>query len=148
MAGIYVKDPSDVALRERLHEVLMTAASDPAMGIRAVDPPEVSEREGGFTGASYVLEAAPGFELDASFALPVVVPSGDKGAHGYSPRNEEMHASLLAAGAGIKQGPPLHNISMLGIAPTVARLLGVNLKDAEAPPIDGLLDTPEDGEPP
>jgi predicted AlkP superfamily pyrophosphatase or phosphodiesterase len=148
MAGIYLKEPSDPEGRERLHEVLVTAASDPAMGIRAVDGPEVSQREGGFTGASYVLEAAPGFEFDASFALPVVVPSGDKGAHGYSPKNEEMHASLLAAGAGIKQGPPLHDVSMLGIAPTVARLLGVKLKNAEAPPIEGLLDTPDGGEPP
>ncbi len=143
LAAIYLKDPSDVVLRDRVASVLDEAARDPHLGIRAVHRKEVSEREGGFAGATFALEAAPGFEFDAALAGAVVGPSADKGAHGYPPENPDMRASLIAAGAGIRGGPPLPVVSMVSIGPTVAALLGVTLADAEAPPIaELLLDAP------
>ena len=142
MAGIYLKEPADAAQRDRVAKVLDDAARDPRLGIRAVHGIEASEREGGFAGASFTLEAAPGFSFDAGLRSPPTGPSGDKGAHGYPPESADMYASLVAAGAGIRQGPPLPRVAMVGIGPTVARLLDVTLRDAEAEPIAELLAEP------
>lgn len=140
LAGIYLKDPDDPVLRERVGRLLDDAAADARSGIRAVHRPEVSEREGGFPGASFVLEAQPGYEFDVGLTGPAVGHSSDKGAHGYPPRTPDMAASLVAAGSGIRQGPPLHEVSMLAIAPTVAKLLGITLHDAEAPALSELVE--------
>jgi predicted AlkP superfamily pyrophosphatase or phosphodiesterase len=142
LAAVYLRDPADTALRDRVAKVLAGASRDPRFGIRAVDGPGVFEGQGGFAGASFVLEAAPGFEFEAALSDPPVVASREKGTHGYRPDDPDMAASLIAAGAGIRSGPPLPSLSMLAIAPTVARLLGVTLVDAEAPPIAELLAEP------
>jgi hypothetical protein len=144
LAAIYQKDPKDTSAYGRIATVLDKAAADSSMGIRAVHRADVSEREGGFTGASFVLEAQEGFEFETSSTGPPVAPSGDKGAHGYPPENPDMYASLIAAGAGIRTGAPLARVSMLAIAPTVARLLGVKLQNAEAAPLAELLSEPLD----
>jgi predicted AlkP superfamily pyrophosphatase or phosphodiesterase len=140
LAAIYLKDPADHPLRDRVRKLLDAAARDPRNGIRAVVGPEVFEAAGGFAGASFALEAAPGFEFDYALGSELVLPASGLGAHGYVPDDPRMAASLIAAGAGIRPGPPLPVVSMLAIAPTVARLLGVTLADAEASPIGDLLD--------
>jgi predicted AlkP superfamily pyrophosphatase or phosphodiesterase len=142
LAAIYLADSADAALRDRVAAVLASAAADPKYGIRTVYDRAALEAAGGFAGASFAIEAKPGFELVRGWADPIVAPSGDKGAHGYSPELPEMRASFIAAGRGIKSGPPLPVISMLSIAPTVARLLGVTLADAEAKPLTEILQDP------
>jgi predicted AlkP superfamily pyrophosphatase or phosphodiesterase len=142
LAGIYLADPKDHALHDRVAGVLAAAVADDSYGIRAVYDRAALDAEGAFAGASFAIEAKPGFEFSPGWADPIVGPSGDKGAHGYPPEMPEMRASLIAAGRRIKRGPPLPVVSMLAIAPTVADLLGVTLKDAEAKPLAELLESP------
>jgi len=54
-----------------------------------------------------------------------------RGAHGYDPALEDMKAIFIAWGAGIKPGVQMDQISNLDIAPTIAHLLGVEMKTAE-----------------
>ena len=42
-----------------------------------------------------------------------------------------MHATFVAAGAGIKPGARLKTINNIDVAPTIARLLRVQLPSAE-----------------
>jgi predicted AlkP superfamily pyrophosphatase or phosphodiesterase len=140
LAAIYLKDPADAVVRDKVAGLLASAAADPSYGIRTVYDAPALEKAGGFAGASFAIEASPGFEFSPAWGDPVVGPSAEKGAHGYSPEVPEMRASLIAAGRGIRPGPPLPVVSMLSIAPTVAKLLGVTLHDAEAGPIAELLD--------
>lgn len=139
MAGIYLQDPSDTAVKEKVWVALAAAARDPKLGIKRVLDHDAMDHVSGFPGASFAVEALPGFELSASLTDPMVGPSHDRGGHGYSPDVPEMAASFIIAGSGIAPGPPLGSISMLSIGPTVARLLGVTLKDREAEPVPGLL---------
>jgi predicted AlkP superfamily pyrophosphatase or phosphodiesterase len=48
------------------------------------------------------------------------------GAHGYSPENPKMHAIFLGLGRGIKPGSKLESVHQLQIAPTIAKLLGID----------------------
>jgi len=50
--------------------------------------------------------------------------------HGYFPDASSMRAALVMSGAGIAAGRPLSNVRNVDVAPTIARLLGVDLPGA------------------
>jgi hypothetical protein len=80
-----------------------------------------------------VLTTGPGYSFnDSVTASAVVADSGKyKGTHGHLPQPAFMHATFLAAGAGIKPGVRLKTVQKIDVAPTIARLLGLKLPDAE-----------------
>lgn len=62
----------------------------------------------------------------------VIVPTdAPKGAHGYSPANPLMNASFVINGAGVKPGVVLEDIANVDVAPTIAKLLGVEMKNVD-----------------
>lgn len=67
-----------------------------------------------------------------------------RAAHGHLPGLPRLGAALMMAGPGVRGGAELGEASMLSIAPTVARLLGVPLPAAEAPPLRDALEAPLD----
>ena len=82
--------------------------------------------------ADLVLTTGPGYSFgDAVTGEPVVGAGGRKGTHGHPTAPDYMHASFVAAGVGIKPGVKLKTISNLDVAPTIARLLGVEMPKAE-----------------
>jgi predicted AlkP superfamily pyrophosphatase or phosphodiesterase len=54
-----------------------------------------------------------------------------RGSHGYDSTLPDMQAVFVASGAGIKPGTKLGPIENTSVAPTIARLLGVELPTAE-----------------
>lgn len=54
-----------------------------------------------------------------------------KGSHGQDSHLPDLHAVFVAWGAGIKPGAKLGEISNKDVAPTVAKLLGVEIPNAE-----------------
>jgi predicted AlkP superfamily pyrophosphatase or phosphodiesterase len=90
------------------------------------DPRENSEMP------QLILTTRPGFCFgDAILGEPVVDAGGHKGTHGHRPEPSFMHATFVAAGAGIKPGARLKTINNIDVAPTIARLLRVQLPAAE-----------------
>lgn len=137
--AIMLSDPRDDALRAQVQGVLAKAAADPALGIRKVHTEaEMLPREG-FAGAAFVLEAETGFEYSWSTDGPIVGPSDHGGTHGYPPERTEMHASLMFSGAGVKKGAPLGIVQLVDVAPTIARMLGLSLPDAEGTVLESAL---------
>jgi hypothetical protein len=67
-----------------------------------------------------------------------------RGAHGHLPELPRLGAGFLMAGPGVREGVELEAASMLAVAPTAARLLGVDLPGAEAPPLVEALAAPLD----
>jgi predicted AlkP superfamily pyrophosphatase or phosphodiesterase len=61
----------------------------------------------------------------------VVDSDAPKGMHGYSPSNPLMDASFVISGAGIKKGVVLDKMANIDVAPTMAKLLGVEIKGAD-----------------
>jgi len=54
-----------------------------------------------------------------------------KGSHGHDPALPDLHATFVAWGSGIKHGARLGEISNMDVAPTIARLLGFSIPNAE-----------------
>jgi predicted AlkP superfamily pyrophosphatase or phosphodiesterase len=64
------------------------------------------------------------------------VIQGSRGSHGFSPEFPEMRASFFITGAGIAHQRDLGVIDMRQIAPTVAKILKLNMPTAKAAPLN------------
>jgi predicted AlkP superfamily pyrophosphatase or phosphodiesterase len=58
------------------------------------------------------------------------------GSHGYDPRRPEMRAAFVIRGPNVRPGKPLGLVRLLDVAPTIARVLGIDLGKTEGKPID------------
>jgi hypothetical protein len=90
--------------------------------------------------AQLVLTTGPGYSFgDALTGDAVISAGGPKGTHGHLPQPDYMHATFLAAGAGIKPGARLKTVRSIDVAPTIARLLGLKLPQAEGRVLTEIL---------
>jgi predicted AlkP superfamily pyrophosphatase or phosphodiesterase len=77
------------------------------------------------------------FSDDAADSLVTTHPA--EGQHGYLNTDSDMQALFVASGAHIRQGVQLGAITNLRIAPTVAAVLGVDLRSAQEKPLTEIL---------
>ncbi len=61
------------------------------------------------------------------------------GTHGYLPDQPDMLSVCIVSGPGLKAGTKLGKIRAMDIAPTVARILGIELPTADGKPLEKLL---------
>lgn len=135
-AAIMLRDPADTATRDKVRALLKALAADPANGVSRILEGAEIEATGGFKGAAFVLDMKSGVTVggdligDLRRDRPKPV-----GVHGYLPDNPQMNAAFFIAGRGVAAGRNLGQVDMLQIAPTLAQVLGVRLKDAQARPL-------------
>ena len=136
MAAIMLHDPNDVATEQQVSTLLSTLAANPNSGVAQVlDRAEIAKR-GAFPDAAFLVVFQPGYYFGAATSGDLVTPiSGTRGSHGFSPEYPEMHSSFFAVGAGIAHNRDLGIVDMRQIAPTVARILHVQLPTAKAEPL-------------
>jgi predicted AlkP superfamily pyrophosphatase or phosphodiesterase len=87
-----------------------------------------------------VLLTGPGYSFaDVVTGEAVATAGGLKGSHGHDPAPAYMHATFVAAGTGIKPGVQLDLIQNVDVAPTIARLLGLAMKDVDGRVLSEIL---------
>ncbi|MCP5558317.1 MAG: alkaline phosphatase family protein [Verrucomicrobiaceae bacterium] len=89
------------------------------------------------------LSAKDGYSFSDSLADTADVSTTDspKGSHGYLQTNPDLYGCCVISGAGIKPGTTLETIQNIDIAPTIARLLGIEMPTADGKVlIDALID--------
>jgi hypothetical protein len=91
---------------------------------------------GGLPNAESIVAMAPGYELGYQFVPPLVTAGSNGGMHGYPPDRPEMKSSFFLVGPAVAKDKSLDQIDMRAIAPTLARILGAKLPDAELPALD------------
>lgn len=92
--------------------------------------------------ADLVLAAADGYAFAGSDEGAVVrdVPAGSvAGNHGYLRDMPDMRAVFIASGYGIRRGAALQQARNIDIAPTIARLLGLEMKDVSGRVLTDIL---------
>ena len=123
--------PADVVTRIRA--LLAPRLADPASGLRDVLDADAVRGLGG-ADAALVLNAREGFVFQNGATGEWIGSTTSKGTHGYVPDRDEMHASLILAGAGSARRGDLGVVPMTRIAPTLARVLGIQLSpEADQP---------------
>jgi predicted AlkP superfamily pyrophosphatase or phosphodiesterase len=78
-----------------------------------------------------VLAAAPDYMFSNESDGDLVTQVASGGTHGYLNTDPKMQAIFIAWGAGVPKGVRLNSISNLDVAPTIAALLGLEMKQAK-----------------
>jgi predicted AlkP superfamily pyrophosphatase or phosphodiesterase len=98
--------------------------------------PESSDQMG-----ALFLTAKDGYAFTAAVGDQVVNDAGEGslGAHGYVASDPELGAIFIASGRGIKPGVALDSVRNLDLAPTMAQLLGLEMKDVQGAVLTSIL---------
>ena len=132
-AAVVLRDPANAEVKQRVATLLKSVAAEQRNGIaRVLDKAEL-KAAGGFPGADFLVEFAPGFYFGGETRGELLRPGVSKGTHGYLPSRPEMHASLFIRGPNIEAGRDLGIIDMRQIAPTLAGILGLRLPHKTEP---------------
>ena len=129
--AVYLHPDAPEGTAARLDAVLALLESRPEYGVHRLYRGEELERLGGFPGAYAVLDAAEGFFFSNNLASPGVLPARLRGVHGQVPTRPGLSAGLVIRGPGIQAGKNIGNIRLVDVAPTLARILGVELGSVE-----------------
>jgi predicted AlkP superfamily pyrophosphatase or phosphodiesterase len=136
--AIILRDPKDQNVLDKVrrlfnsYKVREGAGPPTSRGIllRVLEAKEVRAL-GGNPRASLMLEAADGYSFGNSYTGEAVTQSKQLGQHGYLPTHPNYYASFIASGAGVKRRGGLGAIRMIDVGPTIARTLGLKLRDAQ-----------------
>lgn len=149
-AYIYLKDPNDTASKQTVKNILDNLITVTDNGIETILTGEEAGRKGADSTCAFMLEARLGYyflENHIGTYLNEVtvedVRSDSKytfACHGYSPEKSNYTTFFLASGKGIKQGEVIPSMHLVDIAPTLARLLGVELGETDGEVVAQLLD--------
>jgi len=79
------------------------------------------------------------FTGDVGEAPVVDAPPGSLGSHGYLASDPDLQALFIASGRGIRPGVTLESVSNLDLAPTIARLLDLEMPAAKGKVLTEVL---------
>lgn len=137
--AIYVHPDAPVEAREKVDSIVQLLLSRPEYGVERAYSGETLQDLAGFDDAYVVLEARKGFWLSGSLQGELVVETAPGGTHGYSPARPEMSAAFLIRGPGIKKSNRLPEVRLIDVAPTLARILGVQLGEVDGRVLDEIF---------
>lgn len=91
----------------------------------------------------YMLEAKRGYCFDESMDEPTIVDLDKQGVkfatHGYSPDKDGYRCNLVVSGEKIRNGHPIGDIEMVDIAPTMAKILGIDFNPGDGRPLEEIF---------
>jgi predicted AlkP superfamily pyrophosphatase or phosphodiesterase len=134
-AYVYAKDGNvdRVALRGFLEEL----KENPENGIERILTGNEAAEFGADGECVYLLEAKEGY------VFTDFLGGGEKGKkadHGYHPTLKDGYATFYAmAGPGVNSGAQVDQMSLVDIAPTWAKMLGLTLKDVDGNVVEEML---------
>ena len=86
-----------------------------------------------------MLAAEPGYMFTNESEGDFITNAASGGTHGYLNTDSQMQAIFIACGPDIPKGIRLGNISNLDVAPTIAALLGIEMKGAKGHAIEQIV---------
>jgi predicted AlkP superfamily pyrophosphatase or phosphodiesterase len=87
-----------------------------------------------------VLAATPDYAFTNESEGPFVTEIAQGGTHGYVNTDPNMQAIFIASGTGIPKGVRLDSIPNLDVAPTIAVLLGLEMKNVKGHAIPQIVE--------
>ena len=123
---VFLKNPDDAKIRNRVRTILDAVASDPANGVERVLSTEDLRAMGAAPRASFVVDMRSGFYAGGG-SNGLIVQANGRGGHGNDPSRPDLHASLIMAGPFVPRAGGIGIVRMTQIAPTIAAWFGVRL---------------------
>lgn len=138
-AAIILVDPQDEKLAAEVEEAFKEVVERSESPIWSVVARREISRLGADPRASFYLDAAPFYVMSDRATGGSTAGSDVRIASGYLPSRSEMRAIFIAAGRGIRSGSRIEYARLVDIAPTIARLLGLEMKVSRGRVIDEVL---------
>lgn len=82
------------------------------------------------------------FSADAGDQVVVDAPAASLGSHGYVATDPDLRALFIASGRGIRSGTTVESVNTIDLAPTMARLLGLDLGQVDGRVLTDILTAP------
>ena len=144
-ANVYLKDPDDAALKQAVYDHLKALQEEGVYGIGHIyTAEEAREKEHLYGGFSFVLES-DGYTSFGDKAVRPLVQNFDvddyrfgRATHGYLP-DFGAQPVFVAKGPDFRCGGTLERGLVVDEAPTYAKLLGVELPQADGRPMEQFL---------
>lgn len=134
-AYLHIK-AGDLDAEKRAFTVLEAAMKNDSYGIERIYHADEMKEYHAYPCASYMLEAREGYCFDDGLEGSVITDLTEinkkYATHGYSPQKPNYTCNLVISGASVKKKYRISEARMVDIAPTIAKILGV-----EFGPCDG-----------
>jgi predicted AlkP superfamily pyrophosphatase or phosphodiesterase len=142
-AAIYLQDQNNEELAKSLEQIFAEIHQKDGSPIWRVLSKKDAAKLGADPRAALFIEAAPGFTISEKAAGKKVTDkvgsSVRRATSGYLPSRSEMRGVLIASGKGIKPKTQIEYAQLVDIAPTIARLLGLELKASRGHAISAIF---------
>jgi predicted AlkP superfamily pyrophosphatase or phosphodiesterase len=133
--AIILRDPADRETLKKLREIFKPLLKQKGSGIFHVLEGKEIRALGANPRAALMLEANEGYSFGSNYTGDPVTENKQRGQHGYLPTRVNYYASFIASGAGVHKRNNLGIVRMIDIGPTIARTLGLELRNAEGQPL-------------
>ena len=137
LGSVYLKERSPATAAQARRALERYEALYPNR-FRIVERSEL-DRWGADSDAAFGVEPMPGYVLDGRLAGPFAQPFSGAGGHGYRPDTPGMETGFIASGAGIRTSLVLPLMSTIDVAPTIAWILHLDLRDVDGKPMIGMF---------
>ncbi len=133
-AYLHIKEGDNEA-KERVLAVLNKAIREKKYGIEAIYSKEELREFHVDESVAFMLEAKQGYSFEDSLRGPIVEDLQEKNCHyathGYSPNKPKYQSNLIISGEGIKSEYKIGAVQMVDIAPTMAKILGIEFPECD-----------------
>jgi len=97
------------------------------------------KKRGSYPDAEFALAASPGYLLTGARTSEIFLPLPTiKGMHGYLPELPDMATGFIASGPAFREDYTIPFIRMIDVAPTLAKLWGGELTEADGVAVTGI----------
>lgn len=129
-AAIFLKNPQDQVTAQEVEQLFRTLEEDSDNPLWRISVRREAARLGADPRAALFLDAAPLFQMSDRASGSTTGKAADRAAYGYLPSRAEMRGALFISGKAIKAGQKIEYARLIDVAPTIARLLGLEMKTA------------------
>ncbi len=141
-AAVYLKDAKNEETAKEVAKLFEEIHKQESSPIWRIISPKEAAKLGADSRAAFFLEAAPGFRISEQTSgkkLTEKLNTAVQATSGYLPSRSEMRGAFIMAGKGIKPKTQIEYARLIDIAPTIARLLGLELKTSRGHAISEML---------
>lgn len=144
VANVYLEDPAQLPEALTVARSVVAGLEDARVYARGAIPAELRVAHPTRIGDLVVLAQSPyAFSRPGGWRGPLMNLMAwlgfGFGGHGYDPASPDMGATFMAMGRGVPAGLHLPALHQIDVAPTAARLLGIQApRDSEGRPIAGI----------
>jgi predicted AlkP superfamily pyrophosphatase or phosphodiesterase len=129
-AAVFVKENENEQFIREVEKFFSAYHEKSDSPIWRIVPRYEASKLGADPRAAFYLDAAPDFAFSPEVRGARTSSSTDRAGNGYLPSRSEIRAILIISGKGIVRGEKINYARLIDIAPTIARLFGIEMRTA------------------